>query len=131
MDFVRKIWSLMPNNRRDKLNRRQVDPELLREYDNLRNKRRMSNYLLPLSSVGMVIFLLTFVIVMRFNISGFTRTIILIGVSGIYLVICFGLMIVWSPAGKRLWTFGIILVFLTVISIIGIVITCLMKLLLL
>lgn len=121
----------MPNNRRDKINRRNADLELLREYSNMRNKRRMGSYLIPLTSVGMAIFLLTFLIVMQFDIGGYTRTYILLAVTGVYLLICFILMVAWSPAGKRLWTLGIILVFLVVISMISIGITYLMKLILL
>lgn len=117
----------MAKDRKDRINRRNADPELLREYSNMRNKRRMGSYLLPLTSVGMAIFLLTFLIVMQFNISGYARTYILLTVTGVYLLICFTLMIVWSPAGKRLRAFGIIVTFMLSLALLSFGFTALMN----
>ena len=92
----------------DKIDKSNANPEILQAYYDARNDRRSQNYLLSMALGGKGVFFLTFMTVMMFDISGFARMYILLGVSGCYLLTCFALTVAWSPSGMRLRTLAII-----------------------
>jgi hypothetical protein len=104
-----------------RINKRNADPEILRAYEDMRNERRVSNYLLPMTLGGKGVFLLTFLIlVLGFPAtSGYVKAYVLIGVSGCYLLTCFTFMVIWSQSGKRLRTLGFIVGFLAFVVVVA------------
>lgn len=101
----------------DRIDRRKADPEILRAYQDARNERRASNYLMPMALGGKGVFFLTFLVLMALGVDGFSMAYILIGVSCAYLLTCFTLMVAWTESGKRMRTLGIIVGFLAFVSV--------------
>jgi ABC-type multidrug transport system permease subunit len=102
--------------RRNRINRKTADREILHAYEDVRNERRASNYLLPMVLLGKAVFFGSFLLAMLIAETGMARAYIMLSITGAYLLTCFVLMIRWSTHGRRWHAFGMIVCFLILIG---------------
>ncbi len=102
--------------RPNRINRKTADREILHAYEDTRNERRASSYLMPMALLGKAVFFGSFLLAMVVADTGMARAYIMLSFVGLYLLVCFGLMIRWTPHGRRWRSVGIIAGFLILIG---------------
>ena len=102
--------------RHNRINRKTADREILHAYEDTRNERRASNYLMPMAAIGYAVFFGSFLLAMVVADTGMARATIMITIVGLYLLGCYIMLVRWTPHGRRWRSVGIIVGFLILIG---------------